>query len=175
MAYIDIPGADEYAPYYGKYLAKLPQGDVMVTLETLARATARLLAATDESRGAFRYAEGKWSVKGVVGHLIDCERVFAYRALRFGRGDATELAGFEENDYVPEGRFNERTLVDLAAELTAVRVSTLALFRGFSAEALLRRGVANGNPMSVRALAANIAGHELHHVTLLRERYGLSD
>jgi uncharacterized damage-inducible protein DinB len=174
MPRIPIPGADEHAPYYGKYVAQLPGGDVLHLLRVNAALTAQLLAATDESRGSFRYAEGKWSVKEVVGHLCDAERVFAYRALRFGRSDLTELPGFDENLYVPAGRFDRRTLADLAAEFAIVRTATLALFNGFDDESLLRRGVASGQPVSVRALAAIIAGHEIHHVGLLRERYGLT-
>ena len=100
--------------------------------------------------------------------------MFSYRALRFGRGDATPLPGFDENLYVPGGRFERRTLAEVAAEFAAVRVATLALFRSFDEAALARRGAANDQPVSVRALAAIIAGHELHHVGLLRERYGLT-
>lgn len=174
MPRIAIPGADEHAPYYSKYVSQLPAGaDVLDLLRTQAVVTARLLAATDESLGGVRYADGKWSVKEVVGHLSDGERVFAYRALRFGRTDTTELPGFDENVYVPAGKFDRRTLADVAAEFAAVRVASLALFDSFDDEALLRRGTANAQPVSVRALAAIIAGHEVHHVALLRERYGL--
>jgi uncharacterized damage-inducible protein DinB len=173
MSTLTLPAADEHAPYYGKYISLLQTDDVLAALEKQAISTAKLLAATPESMGSHRYAEGKWSVKEVVGHLIDGERIFAYRALRFGRADTTDLPGFEENEYVPAGKFDRRTLADLAAEFAAVRVTTLALFRGFDAEALLRRGTANGQPVTVRALGAIIAGHEVHHVGLLRERYGL--
>ncbi len=172
MSPIALPAADEHAPYYGKYVALIGP-DSLAALETQARTTAALLAATPEERGGFRYAEGKWSVKEVVGHLADAERVFAYRAMRIGRADTTDLAGFDENQYVPAGRFDRRALKDLAAEFAAVRAATLALARSFDAEALLRRGSANGSPVSARALLAIIAGHEAHHVGLLRERYGL--
>ncbi len=174
MPRIALPAADEYAPYYGRYIGLLPPDDVLETLEAQAASTAALLAATAEGRGTFRYADGKWSVKEVVGHVTDAERVFACRALRFGRADTTALPGFDENLYVPAGRFDRRTLADLAAELAAVRAATLALFRGFDDEALLRRGTASGHGVSVRGLAAIIAGHERHHVGLLRERYGLA-
>jgi hypothetical protein len=173
MSAITLPAADEHAPYYARYISQIPPGDVMAALEAQAITTAKLLAATPEAKGSHRYAEGKWSVKEVVGHLIDGERIFAYRALRFGRADATDLPGFDENHYVPAGKFDRRPLADLAAEFAAVRVTTLALYRGFDAEALARRGTANGQPVSVRALAAIIAGHEIHHVGLLRDRYGL--
>lgn len=169
---IGVPGADEYAPYYGKYVEKV-QGDSLALLESQARSTAALLAATPESLGEHRYAPGKWSVKEVVGHLSDCERVFAYRALRIGRGDSTDLPGFSEDVYAEGGRFGRRTLADVAAEFASVRAASLALFRSFDAEALLRRGTANGTPVSVRALAMILVGHEQHHVGMLREVYGL--
>jgi uncharacterized damage-inducible protein DinB len=174
MPRIALPAADEHAPYYGRYIAQLAVDDVHVALGSQAATTARLLAATDETRALYRYAPGKWSVKEVVGHIADAERVFAYRALCIARGDQTNLPGFDENDYVPAGGFDARPLADLAAELAAVRAATLALFRGLDATALLRRGTANQAPVSVRALAAIIAGHEKHHVGLLRERYGLT-
>jgi hypothetical protein len=174
MTVVALPESTEHDPYYGKYISLLPATDVIATLEQQAISTAKLLAATPDAKGEHRYAEGKWSVKEVVGHVSDGERIFSYRALRFGRADTTELPGFDENLYVPAGRYERRTLADLAAELAAVRVATLALFRGFDPEALLRHGSANGQPVSVRALAAIIAGHERHHVALLRERYGLT-
>ncbi len=120
-----------------------------------------------------RYAPGKWSVKQVVGHLCDGERVFAYRALRFARADRTPLPGFDETLWVPEGNFDARPIDDLALEYRAVRSASIALFASLAPEALARIGVANDTPMSVRALAWTIAGHELHHRGLLIERYGL--
>jgi uncharacterized damage-inducible protein DinB len=172
MSPIALPAADEHAPYYGKYVA-LVGPDALAALESQARSTAALFAATSEALGDHRYAEGKWSVKEVAGHLADGERVFAYRALRIARADTTELAGFDENLYVPAGRFGRRTLADVAAEFATVRAATLTLVRSFDDEALARRGSANNTPVTVRALVAIIAGHELHHVGLLRERYGL--
>jgi hypothetical protein len=173
MHRIALPGADEFAPYYGRYVAQLTGDDALAALETQATSTAKLLAATPESLAGHRYAPGKWSVREVVGHVCDGERVFAYRALRIGRGDPTPLPGFDENLYVPEGRFERRALADVAAEFAVVRLATLALFRSFDEAALNRRGTASDQPVSARALAAIIAGHELHHVTSLRERYGL--
>lgn len=172
MTPIALPAAGEYAPYYGKYVA-LVGPDPLAALESQARSTAALLAATPEEKGTHRYAEGKWSVKEVIGHLADSERVFAYRALRIGRADTTDLPGFDENAYVPAGGFDRRTLADLAAEFAAVRAATLSLVRSFDEGAIARRGSANGAPVTVRALVAIIAGHEAHHVGLLRERYGL--
>ena len=172
MSPIALPAADEHNPYYGKYIA-LVGPDSLAALESQARSTAAFLAAVPEEKGNYRYAEGKWSVKEVIGHLADGERIFAYRALRIARADTTDLPGFEENDYVPAGRFDRRTLADMAAELASVRAATLTLVRSLDAEALVRMGSANGSPVSVRALVAIIAGHELHHLGLLRERYGL--
>lgn len=173
MPRIALPAADEHVPYYGKYIAQL-SGDVYEALQSQAKSTAKLLAATTESKAEYRYAPNKWSVKQVVGHLADGERVFSYRALRFARADPTELPGFDENAFVDQADFDRRTLRDLATELAAVRTATLALFGGLTPEELLRRGTANAGPVSVRALAAIIAGHERHHVGLLRDRYGLS-
>ena len=174
MPRIPLPGADEFAPYYGRYISQLIGDDVLTALESQAVSTAKLLAATPESLAGHRYEPGKWSVREVVGHIADAERVFAYRALRFGRGDETALPGFDENIYVPGGRFERRTLADIVAEFATVRAATLTLFRSFDAPALACRGTASGQPVSVRALAAIAAGHELHHVKLLRERYGLT-
>ncbi len=167
------PAAGEYAPYYGKYIEKVPHDDALASLATQAEDTLRLVRGLDDARALHRYAPGKWSVKEVLGHVSDAERVFAYRALRIARADETPLAGFDENAYVPAGRFDARPVESLAAEFAAVRAATLALFRALDADALLRRGTASGQPVSVRALAWIIAGHERHHHALLVERYGL--
>jgi len=174
MPRIKLPAADEHIPYYGKYIT-LVGDDVLGQLEALATSTPRLLAKAGPDQGDHRYEPGKWSVKEVVGHMADAERVFSYRALRIGRGDETALPGFEQDDYVVAGHFDRRTLADMAAEFAAVRAATLALFRSFDDEAILRRGTAAGGPVSVRALAAIIAGHELHHVGILKSRYGLKE
>jgi uncharacterized damage-inducible protein DinB len=142
-------------------------------LEDQGRETQQLLAGVSDAKALHRYAPGKWSVKEVVGHVTDTERVFCYRALRFARADDKPLQGFDENAWVPAGRFDARSLEDLAGELDAVRRATIALLRGLDTEALARRGTANNNPISVRALAWIIAGHERHHVGILHERYGI--
>ncbi len=170
-ATIPRPDATEYVPYYGKYIGKVPEGDVLRTLEDQRRDTQQLLAGLSEAKALHRYAPGKWSIKEVIGHLADTERVFGHRALRFARADETALPGFDENAWVPAGKFDARSLTDLAAELDAVRHATIALFRGLDPAALARRGTANNNGVSVRALAWIIAGHERHHVALLHERY----
>ena len=119
----------------------------------------------------FRYAEGKWTIKDILQHLIDAERIFAYRALRFARNDQTPLASFEENDYVDEARATKRSIQDLLTELAVVRQATVSLFKSFSEEELLRKGIASNNPMSVRALGFVIIGHQNHHQRVFEERY----
>lgn len=165
------PSADEFAPYYAKYIAQVPEGDLLASLESQLEATVALLDTFGEAGAGTRYAPGKWSVKEVVGHVADAERIFAYRALAAARGETTSLPGFDENAYVVGGAFDARTLNSLLGELTAVRRATLSLFRNFTDADLGRRVVANGVPVSARALAWIIAGHEQHHVALLRDRY----
>jgi hypothetical protein len=168
---IPRPEATEYAPSYGAYVSLVPGGDLLAILEDQGRETQQLLAALPAATALHRYAPGKWSVKEVVGHLSDSERVFSYRALRFARGDAQPLAGFDEQAWVPAAGFDRRPLPDLLAELDAVRRTTIALFRGCDAAALARKGTANNREITVRALAYVIAGHERHHLGILRERY----
>jgi len=174
MNTIPRPNPDEYPASYQGYIDRVPDGDLLALLEAQMKEKLALLGTLDPERARFRYAEGKWSVIEVVGHITDGERIFTYRALRFARGDATPLPGFEENDYVPAGRFDLRTLPDVLDEATAVRAASVALLRGLPAESLERRGIANESTISVRALAWVIAGHERHHLSVLRERYGIS-
>ena len=171
---VERPGPDEHDQYYSRYISRVPDGvDLLAVLAEQRDATATLLSKVPVDRRSFRYAPGKWSVKEVVGHLSDTERIMAYRALRIARADATPLPGFEENDYVPPARFDELGLDQLAEEWVAVRQASLAMFRNLPAEAWTRRGTANGSQVSVRALAYIIAGHELHHLETLRTRYGI--
>src|SRR5262245_2627007 len=171
---IGRPGADEYAPYYGGYIEQVTGDDVLPALATQLDRMEPLLHGITEERGLHRYAPGKWSVKEVLNHLSDSERVFAYRALRFARADATPLPSFDENAWVPASGSDRRPIVEVVDELRAVRAASRALFESLDAEAILRRGEASGKPISVRALAWIITGHTLHHATILRERYGLS-
>jgi hypothetical protein len=171
--HITRPGAGENLPYYDRYIALVPGDDALPALRTQLGETLRLVAGLDDPAALHRYAPGKWSIKQVVGHLSDGERVFAYRALRIARGDATPLAGFDENVYAESGRFDERPIADLCAEYRAVREATVFLFAGLDPDRLARSGTANGAAISVRALGWIIAGHELHHRRLLIERYGL--
>lgn len=172
---IPKPAAGEYNPFFDTYISKMPECDVLAYLQTQNHDSLALLRQTPETRADFRYAPGKWSIKEVVGHLCDTERIMAYRALRIARGDATPLPGFEQDDYVKTGSFDNRTLADLVDEFQLIRQSTLALFRGLDEAAWERRGISNNAPMSVRALVYIIAGHEKHHVRILREKYALAE
>jgi uncharacterized damage-inducible protein DinB len=165
------PEKSEYAPYYETYVSLIQGSDILSILEAQRLQTAQLFAARSERDGNFRYAPGKWTVKEVLGHVSDAERIFAYRALRIARGDQTPLPGFEQEGYVQNGSFAERTLTNIAEEFAVVRAATLALFRPLSQEAWMRRGTASNYEVTVHALAYIIAGHELHHRRILEERY----
>lgn len=167
------PDATEYAPFYAGYVGLVPEpGDVLALLAAEDRDTLAMLRGLGERDAAFRYADGKWSIKQVVGHIADAERIFVYRALAFARGERQSLPGFDENAYVDAARFDARTLADLLDEHRRVRAATLAFFGALDADELARRGVANGKAISVRAIAYITAGHERHHVRVLRDRYG---
>jgi len=165
------PAKTEYNAYYQPYVDESPGEDVLAALAAQRDSTAALLAKVPEARAGHRYAPGKWSIREVIGHLADAERVFSYRALRVARADVTPLASFDENAWMAPANFERRTLADVAAELRAVRESTLALFRSFDAEAWPRVGTASNHPISARALAWIISGHEAHHLRVLKERY----
>ena len=163
------PEPGEYSPYYAGYVSSVPDGDLIAILER--EETRALLGGLSDEGARKRYAAGKWSVKEVIGHIADTERVMAYRALRFGRGDPTPLPGFEQEDFVRGAAWDEMPLRSLLDDLGLVRRATVSLFRGFSEKALSRQGTASNAPVTVRALAAIIAGHERHHLRILRERY----
>ncbi len=165
------PAADEHAPYFARYLALVADGDVLATLERQARETRALLGGLDETRAGHRYAPDKWSVREVLGHVIDTERVFAYRALSFARGSEVELPGFDEDAFARAAQHERVPLTALLDDYACVRAASLALLRRLDVTAFERRGVANGKEISVRALAWLMAGHELHHQGVLRERY----
>jgi DinB superfamily len=168
---ITRPEPDEYAPYHDRYISLVPGADILETLDSQRRQTMLLLCGRDESDGDIRYAPDKWSAKEVLGHVCDTERIFAYRALRISRGDRTPIEGFEQDDYVRNGPFAQRPLAELIEDYIAVRRATLTLFRNLDEVAWTRRGIANMNEISVRALAYVIAGHELHHRRILEEKY----
>ena len=168
---IDRPGAGEYDPYFDRYISLVPDGDIVRHLEEQIGRTIKLLEQVPAQRGSWRYGPGKWTLTEVVGHLVDTERVFGYRALRFSRNDRTPLPGFEQDDFVEHGAFDSRTLSSVTAEFAAVRAATVAMLKGLTPEQLLRRGVANDVEMSVRAVPYILAGHELHHLGIIHERY----
>ncbi len=168
------PAANEYANYYEKYVTLVPEGDVVKTLESQLENTLRFLRGLSPELGDYRYAPDKWSIKEVVGHMIDTERIFAYRALRFGRNDQNALAGFEQEGYIQSANFGARELADIIDEFESVRRANLHLFRNLDDAAWLRTGNASDNDVSVRALAYITAGHELHHLGVIKSKY-LSD
>lgn len=166
------PADGEFAPYAKADIDFVEGDDAVSTLAAQERVVVELLGALDESAAAgLTYAPGKWTLKEVVGHLADDERIFAYRALCVARGDARPLPGFDENDYMAASSFESRTLADVLAEYRSVRQATLTLFASLTSEAWMRRGIVNGYEASVRGLAFHIAGHELHHLRTLREKY----
>jgi len=168
---IPRPQADEHAPYYGRYIERVPDGDLISLLRDQAMDTVNLLQGLSPEQADFAYAPGKWSIKEVVGHITDAERVFGYRALCFARRDKTPLPSFDENLYVENANFRTRTLGDLLEEFQVVRASTIHLAKNLDPNAFEERGTASGHGITVRALLYVIAGHERHHAELLRERY----
>jgi len=165
------PQAGEYNPYYHKYSERVPDGDIRSLIRVQLADTLALLRPLTEAQAGHRYAEDKWTVRQVVGHMTDVERIMMYRALRIARGDQTPLPGFDENVYANTAGFDQRSLRSLVGELEATRGATAALFHNLPAEAWERTGTANDNPVSVRAIAYIIAGHELHHREILQSRY----
>lgn len=165
------PVSGEYAPYYGAYVAVVPEGDIVDILEAQVGEMSGLLAGRSDRDGEFRYAPGKWSVKEVLGHVMDIERVEAYRVLRISRKDKTPLPGVEQDDYVRYGPYARCRLADLVEEFTHLRRTSVAMLRALDEKAWLRRGVANNHEVSVRALAYVMAGHARHHMRILEQKY----
>jgi hypothetical protein len=165
------PQPGEYAPYFERYISLVPANDILAAFEEQSRQMLLLFSGRTDADGNFRYAPGKWSCKEVLGHINDTERIMGYRALRISRGDATPMEGFEQDDYVRNGPWGQRSLADAIEDFVAVRRATLSLFRNLDEPAWTRRGVANKNEVTVRALAYTIAGHELHHRRILEEKY----
>jgi hypothetical protein len=166
------PDPSEYNSRFQAEIRSVPDtGDFAGMLGDQIADTARLVAEFGEENASVRYAPDKWSVREVIGHLSDCERILSYRALRAARGDTTVLPGFDENAYVPAAEFERRSLASVMDEFRAVRAATVALVEGLSPEATARQGNIGSGTMTVRALLYLIAGHERHHAALLRERY----
>lgn len=170
--FIPKPLADEYPAYADIYMVWLPNdGLILDHLKAQIDKTKKLVSQIPAEKWKYVYAPGKWTIKEVLVHMIDDERIYAYRALRIGRGDTTPLPGFEQNDYVPYSKANHRSVDSILKEYTSVRKATLSLFKNFSEEDLLRRGTANNTSVTVRALLYHLAGHELHHLHIIRQKY----
>jgi DinB family protein len=165
------PEPTEYAEYYGKYTGRIPGTNVLPVLEQQLESTLALFRKIDERKAEFQYAPGKWSIKQLVGHIIDSERVFAYRALVFSRNDTTALPGFDQDKWAGQSNYSGLTMAEITAEFEAVRRATIALFRNVEPAAWNRKGTANGKEVTVRALAFITAGHLDHHIEILKSRY----
>jgi len=169
----NMPDPDEYGSFYQGYIDLMQSKKVMQALVEQGQQVYSLIQQLSSEEADFRYADDKWSVREVLGHLVDTERVMSYRAMCISRGEQTSLPGFDQDEYVREGNFPERDLRNLSAEYDALRNANISLFNSFSREQMLRTGVANDNKVSVRALAYIIAGHERHHINILEEKYKL--
>lgn len=165
------PQTGEYNSYYGRYIDLVTEDDIVAALDAQSNETAKILGGLSEAQASHRYEPGKWSVKQLVGHVIDAERVFSYRALAIARGDTTPLPGFEQDPYVANAGSDERSIAELAEEFATVRKANVMMFRALSEEAWQRSGIASDNPINVRSLAYILLGHERHHLRVLRERY----
>jgi hypothetical protein len=165
------PGPEDYAPYYENYIRLIEGDDILKILNEQSKIMQDVLNSFSEHKGNFRYADGKWTVKEVVGHLLDTERVFAYRALCIARGEKKSLPGFDQDDYVKEGNFNSRELFELNYDFRLLRESNILMFRSFTPEMMMKRGYASDTSVTVLAILYMIAGHEKHHMNFLREKY----
>ncbi len=168
---MERPDPSEYNEYYHRYVSLLPDGDIVQILTKQLDEVIGTLSGLDDEKAGYRYAEGKWSVKEVVGHLNDVERVFGYRTMVFARGDESPLPSMEQDDFVAGANFDDRALDDLLEEFTHLRKANIALFRSIDSEVEMRTGMASGFPFTVRAVPSIIAGHVLHHLKVLAERY----
>jgi len=165
------PEPNEFAPYYNTYVSLIEDNAVMPVLDAQAGDIRGMFSGVPEERGAFAYAEGKWTIKELLSHLIDGERIFAYRILRISRGDKTPIEGFEQDDYIETSNANNRSFADLLDEFEHERRANLLLVKNLTDEASHRMGTASNNPVSVRALVYIMAGHVTHHINILQERY----
>jgi uncharacterized damage-inducible protein DinB len=167
---INRPQPDEYSAYAARYVDLVGDGPILEILEYLQQTTYNFFVRMEPDKGGYAYADGKWTIKQVLGHMGDTERIFAYRALAFSR-EAADLPGFDQDVYMEKATFNTRSMEDLANEFKTIRESSLYLFRSMTDEQSTQKGIASGNPISVRALAYMMAGHEMHHIKILKERY----
>jgi hypothetical protein len=168
------PASTEYAPFFAGYVSLVPESDPLDALRAQPALISRLAGAIPPERETYRYAPGKWSVREILGHIGDGERVFGYRAFCISRGDATPLPGFDENTYIAESAYDERRAEALAADFAMARAANLAVLDRLDDARWARIGNANGNPVSVRALAFIMAGHVRHHLGVLSSRYAIN-
>lgn len=167
------PTESDYSPAHAAYVALVPENDILSAMEQQSSSIQKVLSALDETKAAYRYADGKWSVKEVIGHVVDSERIVGYRALAVARGEAQPLPGFDEKAYVDNASFDDWKLGDLAEEYALARRANIVFFKNLRAEAWERRGIANNASVSVNGLAYVIVGHVRHHLQVLRDRYGI--
>lgn len=165
------PKPEDYDAIYDGYISLIGDDDIIEVLKEQRKTSEKFLKTFTEKQGNYSYADGKWTVKEVLGHVIDTEKIMAYRALSFARGEKQSLPGFEQDDYVAESNFNKRSLADLINEFITIRESNIILFKSFNEEILIRRGTASESEVTVLALIYIIAGHEKHHMKFLKERY----
>ena len=165
------PAAGEYPEFYRPYITALDSDDLLLILDEVHRASIELFGAYPKNKWEYRYDTGKWNLKELIGHLIDAERIFSTRALRFARNDHTPLPGFEQNDYVPESNVEHRSVPDLLEEWNLLRKANIIMFRNFTAEMMHREGTASGWPITVMAIGFVTVGHEKHHQNVFQERY----
>lgn len=171
MAQIPRPDENEYPPYYDSYVSSTSGDDLIALLKKGQGDLNAFISALPVQKLDYRYQPEKWSIKQIVIHLMDAERIFAYRALRFSRGDRTNLPGFDEDEYVPNSGATDRTIENILAEYNALRSSSILFFENMTPGMLTRKGIANGQEISVRSLGYIIPGHEIHHLAVIRERY----
>jgi len=165
------PNPGDYDPYFEQYIKLVKGDDIIKILYEQNKITRELINSISDYKGNYRYAGGKWTIKEVIGHILDSERIFAYRALSLARGEKKSLPGYDHDDYVREGNFNSRELLELSFEFKLLRESNLLLFKSFSEEMLFRKGLGNETSVTVLALLYIIAGHEKHHLSVLEEKY----
>lgn len=167
------PEKSEYDPYYEGYISLVIDDDILDTLASQPTKLSDLFTAVPEERGDYRYAEGKWSVKEMLGHLIDAERMFAYRLLRISRADETPIEGFEQDGYIENAYSNNRSFGDLLDEFSLLRRANIIYLNNMTDDAWTRVGTANNVRISARAIIYIMAGHIEHHLGVLKERYGI--
>ena len=168
---ISKPAPGEYAPHYATYIQRVEGIDLVAELEHSRERFLTFLRSIPQDKLDYRYQTDKWTTKEVLVHMMDVERIFSYRALRFSRNDSTALSGFDDEAYVAESNASARSLTDITVEYSAIRASTIELFGNINEEMSRRSGIANGKEMSVRAIGYTIVGHELHHMDVIRQKY----